>query len=1020
MGDCRAWAHGRAVAFVWTLAVVGCTDERPDFGASRDERQDARPASASGTPDSQEKITDAGEPGEPSTDLPAHRPSLDAGESPSVLDTRSRSDEGPAMGSDADDGPESTTDEVAAGTGHADGEVKTSGLGTLNEPCDRPGLLACAGAAQDQLLICRRGSWASNGVCGLGENCDRQIGRCVAVATGCQVRRPGESFCKGDVRMVCDPDLTSLSDEPCVGRCVETSIGAACALPECGDGKVQPPEQCDDANDVDTDECTSLCQHARCGDGFVGPGEHCDDGNADDTDGCTSNCTLPPCSSAVDAGECDDGPPLEPVCTSECGVPQCGDGQVDLGEECDDGNSFDGDACTASCRLAKCGDGILGPGEACDDGNTINDDGCTDTCAISGCGDGLVGSSEECDDGNTDSTDECTNACKWAVCGDGVVGPAEECDDGNLSNDDECTTACTTSTCGDGIVSLEEECDDGNTINDDFCTVSCLVAKCGDGIVGPGEECDDGNTTNTDSCTGACVAARCGDGIVGPAEQCDDGNSIDTDACTATCMTAKCGDGVVGPGEECDDGNTDNQDGCTAGCLLPVCGDGYVGPGEQCDDGNSRAGDGCSMACEVEHLAASVATGSQHGCAVLDDATLKCWGQGSFGKLGLGDTNSRGDGPNEMGDNLPRVSLGTGRSVIEVSAGTSHTCARLNDGSVKCWGANANGRLGLGNTVHRGDEAGEMGDGLPTVQLGAGRTAKRVSAGGLLTCVVLDDNTVKCWGAGSNGCLGKGNVDDLGDGPNEMGDDLTPVNLGVGRAAAEVGVGNSHACARFTDGAVKCWGANSYGQLGLGNTDNRGDAPNEMGDALPPVDLGTGRTAKALGIGANHSCAVLDNGEVKCWGRNSVGQLGQENTDDHGDEAGEMGVQLPAIKLGSGRTAIAVSAGLGHTCALLDDATVKCWGFNNGGQLGQGHTASLGTGSNQLGDNLAAVELGAGRSALMVWTGDYHSCVLLDNGAVKCWGLNSGGQLGQGDNTERGTSAGQMGDALLPIDFGAQ
>ena len=130
-----------------------------------------------------------------------------------------------------------------------------------------------------------------------------------------------------------------------------------------------------------------------------------------------------------------------------------------------------------------------------------------------------------------------------------------------------------------------------------------------------------------------------------------------------------------------------------------------------------------------------------------------------------------------------------------------------------------------------------------------------------------------------------------------------------------------------------------------------------MGDNLPVVNLGTGRTATAIAAGSNHSCAVLDNASVKCWGLNHYGQLGIENTTKMGDSSSRMGDNLPSIDLGTGRTATAIAAGDEHTCALLDNASVKCWGSNAYGQLGIDNTTRMGDGSGEMGDNLNAIDL---------------------------------------------------------------
>ena len=160
---------------------------------------------------------------------------------------------------------------------------------------------------------------------------------------------------------------------------------------------------------------------------------------------------------------------------------------------------------------------------------------------------------------------------------------------------------------------------------------------------------------------------------------------------------------------------------------------------------------------------------------LLNDGSVKCWGQGNNGQLGYGDTQSRGVGADEMGANLPSVDLGSGRSAKFIAAGVDHTCALLDNGGVKCWGYNNNGQLGYGDTQSRGDGADEMGDSLPTVDLGSGRSAKFIAAGGYHACAQLDDGGVKCWGRNDYGQLGYGDTQNRGDGADEMGDNLKAI-----------------------------------------------------------------------------------------------------------------------------------------------------------------------------------------------------------------------------------------------------
>ncbi len=208
------------------------------------------------------------------------------------------------------------------------------------------------------------------------------------------------------------------------------------------------------------------------------------------------------------------------------------------------------------------------------------------------CGDGVIDTGEQCDDGNGDHFDGCRNTCLLPFCGDGIGDPGEECDDGDGSNSDACLVGCIDARCGDGFVWTGVElCDDGNQNDDDGCRNDCTLPTCGDGVLDPGEQCDDGNASSADACLATCVNASCGDGFVWQGvEPCDDGNASNNDACLVGCVPASCGDGFLWQGvEQCDDGNTVPHDGCSPSCQLPICGDGFVDPGEQCDLGSANA-----------------------------------------------------------------------------------------------------------------------------------------------------------------------------------------------------------------------------------------------------------------------------------------------------------------------------------------------------------------------------------------------------------------------------------------------
>jgi alpha-tubulin suppressor-like RCC1 family protein len=318
-----------------------------------------------------------------------------------------------------------------------------------------------------------------------------------------------------------------------------------------------------------------------------------------------------------------------------------------------------------------------------------------------------------------------------------------------------------------------------------------------------------------------------------------------------------------------------------------------------------------------------------------------------------------------MGDNLAAIDLGTGRTATAVAAGNFHIVALLDNGTVKAWGYNAHGALGQGHTSPIGDGSNEMGDNLPAIDLGTGRTATAVAAGAYHTIVLLDNGTVKAWGYNYYGALGQGHTSYIGDGSGEMGDNLAAIDLGTGRTATAVAAGAYHTIVLLDNGTVKAWGYNYYGALGQGHTSPIGDGSNEMGDNLPAIDLGTGRTATAVAAGAYHTIVLLDNGTVKAWGYNYYGALGQGHTSYIGDGSGEMGDNLSAVDLGTGRTATAIDGGYYTTIVRLDDGTIKVWGYNGQGQLGQGNTSNIGDGPGEMGDNLSAVDLSSSSDATL-------------------------------------------------------
>lgn len=418
------------------------------------------------------------------------------------------------------------------------------------------------------------------------------------------------------------------------------------------------------------------------------------------------------------------------------------------------------------------------------------------------------------------------------------------------------------------------------------------------------------------------------------------------------------------------------------------------------------------------------ASGVNSSCAIHPvTRDIYCFGQGSNGALGVGSTLSLGDNTSEIGTAALPVKLGTGQKALAITGGQYFYCAILEDHSVKCWGYNTTGQLGEGNRTSRGTTVAQLGDNLPVVNLGTGRKALSFAAGYNSVCALLDDQSIKCWGDNTYGQLGKGNNLDLGDAAGEMGDSLTAVPLGTGRTALMIAAGRFHNCALLDDFTVKCWGGNSSGQLGIGSTAHRGNAANQMGDNLLTVNLGTGRKAKYIAAGYNSSCAILDNDVTKCWGSGVTGMLGIGSAVNIGDAVAELGDNMKPVELGDHLFAVKVSVGLRSSCFLLNTGQSKCYGYNSVGQLGTASTATLGQTTATIGNNgpftvhgtgLGVLEIGASTGYEDTTNGVYYAqtCFFYDNMKYKCTGFNTYGGLGIGTTASMGRTAATAGDNI--------
>jgi alpha-tubulin suppressor-like RCC1 family protein len=323
-------------------------------------------------------------------------------------------------------------------------------------------------------------------------------------------------------------------------------------------------------------------------------------------------------------------------------------------------------------------------------------------------------------------------------------------------------------------------------------------------------------------------------------------------------------------------------------------GAGQLGDGTNSGPETCPGGEPCSTTpVDVSGLASGVAgisLGFNHACALTTAGGLKCWGYNTNGELGDGGHSWRF---------TPVDVTGLTSGVAAVSAGGNHTCALTSGGGVKCWGDNFYGQLGNGTTTSSS---------VPVDVTGLSSGVAAVSGGYEHSCAVTTAGGVKCWGSGYSSTPG----------------DVVGLTSGV----AAVSAGGGYTCALTSAGGVKCWGYNVVGQLGNGTTT----------DSSTPVDV-SGLTSGVAAASANgaHTCALSTSGGVKCWGRNDLGLLG-DGTYTGPQLCGSAGAcsTVPVDVSGLTGGIAAVAAGQAHTCALTIEGDVKCWGLNDSGELGDG------------------------------------------------------------------------------------
>jgi alpha-tubulin suppressor-like RCC1 family protein len=340
--------------------------------------------------------------------------------------------------------------------------------------------------------------------------------------------------------------------------------------------------------------------------------------------------------------------------------------------------------------------------------------------------------------------------------------------------------------------------------------------------------------------------------------------------------------------------------------------------------------------------AVAIAVGGAHACALLANGTVACWGYNPFGELGDGTTNE---------SHVPVMVSGL-TDVKAIAAGTQHTCVIRAWGRIECWGYNEHGQVGDGTNDNR----------LAPVEVWAG---KAIVAGHWHTCALAETGDVYCWGRGKQGEIGDGNTDDRN----------APTLVSMpGNVMAIFAGGNwdsGWSCAVTAEGQARCWGANFEGNFGIGVITN--ETPN-------PQTLTSYIDVTTFSPGIRFGCFVNAFGVVFCAGRNDFGQLGNASAPNPSITPVAVDI-VPRASMGA-----QISAGTAHTCATISDGTIRCWGSNGSGRLGDGTTTARPV-------PVTAVNVSNPRS---VSAGGSHTCAVLADGTVRCWGLNSSGQLGDG------------------------
>lgn len=663
---------------------------------------------------------------------------------------------------------------------------------------------------------------------------------------------------------------------------------------------------------------------------------------------------LPPCATESDC----------PGMTNECGRRECMNNTCSLTLEMKGTEVLQQVA--GDCKVNQCDgagnrvDGILDPSDVFDDGNECTVDGCsangepTQKPVVEGqpCAMGTKycdgkGACVQCVPMKGCPVDRvCSmNVCVLETCINGTKGEQESDID---CGGPDCSPCDTDKSCNDGADCLSKTC----TMN------KCAMPTCDD---------MQQNAEETDVDCGGIKCPACDTG-----KQCLNPMDCMSKVCTANaCQAPNCKD-MVRNGDEIDEDCGGSCGPCPDGSMCTKNAD---CKSEFCVSGEGK----CAKVVQV-------VTGTKHACAVVETAASKgklyCWGGNHYGELGFGPSGLGASAPVPTLVNLPNVTSVSAFSNASVAGEPGgHTCARTEEiagmPKIKCWGRNENGQLGNNS---------QTSTAIPVdVAFGAGAKPQQVVTGGRHTCAIMTDTNVQCWGANGHGQIGTGTTS-----PPRYVVPMPAISVNGANpmGAVQLALGTVHTCARLSpSNAVACWGYDEMGQVGI-------KVGSDQTKARILTNVGS---ISQLATGQDFTC-VMTTG-ISCWGDNSDKQFGQGNQISPIQPLLVQGVSPNArvpLTLGAAGDDSSTGTRGGHSCFVEGDGTLVCLGLNDRGQVG------LPAAPTPVDVPTTVMADMAGSTILVkkVALGTQFTCAILEQGAIRCWGRNDKGQLGNGGTTD--------------------